>query len=197
MIQHPSLWVNILIVVGESFWVFSISAQLVRLYRTRNTKGLAPVSQTLNTTGNVGWATYFGINHLWFPFVTNTIMFFLSSTTLGFTLSNRKKFARGLIAIAVIGPITAYVLISNPDAGGWIGMLYNWVAGTPQLIKIVRHRKVSGLSPHGIYFAFAAMLCVLTYGFIIHSLPLVIGCVQGIIYETVVLRFFRLHRHSD
>lgn len=195
MINHPSLLVNVLIVVGEGFWVFSIGAQLVKLYRTRNTRGLSAVSQTLNGAGNVAWATYFAVNHLWYPFVTNAMMLMMVTATLGYTLSNRKQFTKGLAAIAVVGPLTSYMLIMNPASGGWIGMAYNWIAGTPWLLRIVRRKKVSGISERGMYFAFGAMICVLSYGLIINSHPLIVGCIQGMVYEYIVLRFYYQHRH--
>lgn len=194
MIAHPSLLVNILIVVGEGFWVFSIGAQLFKLYRTRNTRGLSAPSQTLNAAGNVTWATYFAVNHLWFPFTTNVVMFFLATITLGYILSDRKQFGKGLVAIMVIAPLTSYVLITHPNAGGWLGMVYNWIAGTPWLFRILRRKKVSGLSEHGIYFALGAMACVLAYGLIIRSWPLIAGCIQGFVYELVVLKYYYRHR---
>lgn len=197
MIQHPSFFVNILIVIGEGFWVLSIASQLNKIRKTRNSKGLHPITQTLNTAGNMAWATYFAINHLWFPFSTNVIMFVLSSITLGFILSHKRKFLQGLFSIAVIGPVTSLVLINNPSAGGWIGMSYNWIAGTPQLIRIIHRKKVSGISEHGIFFAFGAMFCVLAYGIIIHSYPLILGCLQGIIYESAVLYHFLKYRRED
>jgi len=195
MINHPSLLVNVLIVVGEGFWVFSIAAQLIKLYRTRNTRGLSPVSQTLNGAGNVAWATYFSVNHLWFPFTTNVIMLGLVTATLGYTLSDRKKFGQGLVTIAVVGPLTSYLLLTHPASGGWIGMGYNWIAGTPWLARIIRRKKVSGISERGMYFAFGAMFCVLSYGLIINSHPLVVGCLQGLVYESVALKFYYRHRH--
>src|SRR5258708_30891108 len=130
MIVHPSLAVNILVVVGESFWVFSASAQLHRLVKTRNTRGLSALSSTLNAAGGVAWVTYFFINHLWFPFATNLILLFLTTAALGYILSNRMQFAKGLAAIAIVGPLTSYLLIVHPGWGGWMGMGYNWIAGT-------------------------------------------------------------------
>lgn len=195
MINHPSLLVNVLIVVGEGFWVFSTAAQLIKLYRTRDTRGLSPPSQTLNAAGNVAWTTYFTVNHLWFPVATNVIMFFLGTAALGYTLSNRRKFAQGLISIAIVGPVTSYLLITHPGAGGWMGMAYNWIAGTPWLIKVVRGKKVSGISERAIIFALGAMLCVLAYGAIIRSLPLIAGSIQGLVYELTVARYYYRHRH--
>jgi uncharacterized protein with PQ loop repeat len=194
MINHPSLLVNALIILGESFWMFSAAAQLVRVYRTRNTKGLSPPSQSLNAAGNVAWTTYFTINHLWFPVGTNIIMFFLTVATLGYTLSNRRKFAQGIVSIAVIAPVTSYLLIVHPAAGGWIGMAYNWIAGTPWLLKVVRGKKVSGISERSILFALGAMSCVLAYGLIIHSWPLITGSIQGFAYELTVMRYYYRHR---
>jgi uncharacterized protein with PQ loop repeat len=197
VIQHPSLAVNCLIILGESFWVFSGSAQLLKLSKTKNTKGLAPISQTLNAAGNVSWATYFAVNHLWFPFASNIIVFLITSVTLGFTLSHRKKFLRGIMAIAIIGPLTSVILIKQPWLGGWIGFAYNWFASTPQLIKVMKHKKVSGLSRHSLQFAIGAMLCVLAYGIIIHSYPLMVGCLQGLVYTAIIFRLYFRHRHTD
>ncbi|HUY85236.1 MAG TPA: PQ-loop domain-containing transporter [Candidatus Dormibacteraeota bacterium] len=194
MINHPSLLVNVLIVVGEGFWVFSTATQLIQLYRTRNTRGLSPPSQTLYAAGSVAWATYFAVNHLWYPFVTNIIIIFLGTAVLGYTLSNRKKFGQGLTAIAVVGPVTSYLLIAHPGAGGWLGMSYNWIAGTPWLFRVIRRKKVSGISENSMYFALGAMICVLSYGLIIHSWPLITGCIQGLIYESIMLKFYYRHR---
>lgn len=197
MINHPSLLVNVLIVVGEGFWVFSAAAQLIRLHRTRNTRGLSPPSQTLNAAGSVAWATYFALNHLWYPFVTNIVIVVLGTAILGYTLSNRKKFGQGLATIAIVGPLTSYMLIAHPGSGGWVGMAYNWIAGTPWLAKVVKHKKVSGISERSLYFALGAMICVLSYGLIIHSLPLITGCIQGLIYESIMLKFYYRHRRHD
>jgi uncharacterized protein with PQ loop repeat len=197
MLVHPSLAVNILVVVGESFWVFSASAQLHRLVKTRNTRGLSALSSTLNAAGSVAWATYFFINHLWFPFTTNVVIFFLGTATVGYILSNRKLFAKGLLTIATVGPLTSYLLIAHPGWGGWIGMGYNWIAGTPWLYRIVKRKKVSGLSEKGIFFALGAMSCVLAYGIIIRSLPLITGSIQGFAYELTVLRLYYHHRKHD
>src|SRR4051794_14844587 len=102
MLVHPSLLVNILILLGVGFWVCSIAAQLIKLRRTRNTRGLSAPSQILNTAGNIAWATYFGINHLWYPFATNVTMFFLGTAALGYILSNRKQFGKGMLTIAIV-----------------------------------------------------------------------------------------------
>lgn len=127
----------------------------------------------------------------------DVIMFVLSAITLGFILSHKTKFLQGLLAIAVIGPVTCLALVMNPLLGGWIGVTYNWSAGTPQLIHIVRSKRVSGISEHGIFYAFGAMFCVLAYAVIIHSYPLIVGCLQGIAYEYVVLSHFLKYRQAD
>lgn len=197
MIVQPTLGENILIVIGEGAWVFSAAAQLRRLIKTRNTKGLSAPSQTLNAAGNVGWCTYFALNHLWFPFVTNIMIFALAIALLGFTLADKKQFTRGLLTIAIIGPLTSYVLISFPGTGGWLGMLYNWTAATPQLARIIRRKKVSGLSERGLYFAVTAMLFTLTYALLIRSWPLITGCTQGLVYAAVMMTYYYRHRYRD
>lgn len=197
MVVQPSPIVNVLIVVGEGFWVFSAAAQLRRLIATRNTKGLSAVSQTLNAAGNIAWCTYFALQHLWFPFVTNIMVISLTIAILGFTLSNRRQFAKGLITIIIVGPLTSYGLIHFPSESGWFGMAYNWMASTPQLIRIVRRKKVSGLSQRSLFFATGAMLFVLSYALIIHSLPLMTGCLIGLTYEGIIFRYYyRYRRHG-
>jgi len=194
MIVQPTLIENVLIVIGEGAWVLSAAAQLRRVARTRNTKGLSAASQTLNAAGNIAWCTYFAMNHLWYPFVTNLMVITLTIAILGFTLSNHKQFVRGLITIALVGPLTSYALLRFPAQSGWFGMLYNWLAATPQLTRIVSRKKVSGISERGLYFAVGAMLFTLTYGLLIHSAPLVVGCTQGLVYVSVILAYYYRYR---
>ncbi len=197
MVTQPSLIANSLIVMGEGFWVLSASAQLRRLVKTRNTKGLSPVSITLNAAGNLGWCTYFYLNHLWYPFVTNIFVFSIGIALLGFVLSNHKQFLKGIITIAIVGPITSYILFHSPSLAGWMGMLYNWIASTPELLLIVRKKKVSGISEKSLFFATGAMTLTVIYAFIIHSPPLIAGCLQGLIYMLVIFKYFYRHRHHD
>lgn len=194
MLTHPSLAVNLLIIVGEGFWVLSAAAQLRRLVRTRNTRGLSAPSQTLNAAGNIAWCTYFALNHLWYPFVTNVMVISLTIVILGYTLSNRKQFFRGLTTIVIVGPLTSYGLLHFPAEAGWFGMAYNWMASTPQLVRIVGRKKVSGLSQRSLFFATGAMLFVLSYALIIHSLPLITGCLIGLTYEGIIFRYYYRYR---
>ena len=197
MITHPALIVNALIVIGEGFWVFSAAYQLKRLIATRNTRGLSAPSQTLNAAGNIAWCTYFALNHLWYPFVTNIFVITLTIFILGYTLSNRKQFYKGLATIIIVGPLTSYALLHFPAQSGWFGMLYNWIAATPQLIRIVRRKKVSGLSERGLYFALGAMLFTLSYALIINSRPLIAGCAIGLVYSYIVFTYYyRYRRHG-
>lgn len=42
-----------------------------------------------------------------------------------------------------------------------------------------------------------AMLFVLSYGLLIHSLPLVTGCIQGLIYAAVIIgHYYRYRKHG-
>ncbi len=196
MIVQPNLAENLLIVVGEGAWVFSATAQLHKLVKTRNTRGLSAPSLTLNGAGNIAWCTYFALNHLWFPFVTNFILIFLTIAILGFTLANRKQFVRGLITIAVVGPLTSYLLLVMPAGAGWVGMSYNWVANTPWLLRVVRRKKVSGISEKSLFFSIGAIIFTFTYGALIHALPLVVGGVQGLSYDCTILAYYYKHRHN-
>ncbi|OGL30445.1 hypothetical protein A3F37_01040 [Candidatus Saccharibacteria bacterium RIFCSPHIGHO2_12_FULL_41_12] len=197
VIYHPSLAGNVLIVIGEGFWVLSATSQLRRLVKTHNTRGLSAPSQTLNAAGNVAWCAYFALQHLWYPFVTNVIVLALTMSILGFTLSNKKQFAKGIIAIAVVGPLTSYMLLRHPASSGWVGMIFNWIAATPWLMKVITKKKVSGISEKGLMFALGAMLCTLAYGILIHSWPLIAGCIQGLIYTAIIMQFYYRYRHHD
>lgn len=194
MVTQPSLAVNFLIVIGESAWVIGDAVQLKKLIRTRNARGLSALTQTLNTAGTIGWSTYFALNHLWYPFFTNIIFFLVGTAILGYILLDREKFLKGFLAILVIGPITSYVLLHSPDSAGWLGVFYNWVAATPRLIKVMRTRKVSGIAEKTFFFDIGAITCTLTYGTIIHSEPLVAGCLQGLLYTAIIMRYYYRYR---
>jgi hypothetical protein len=111
--------VNTLIILGESFFVFSSYSQLRKLIKTRNPRGLFAPTTALNAAGNIAWIVYFISQNLWVPIITNAIMFILTIFILGLLLSNRKQFAKGLISIAVLGPLTALIIINFPGFSGW------------------------------------------------------------------------------
>jgi len=197
MVITPTPLENLLIVVGEGAWVVSGAAQLKRLVQTRNTRGLSAPTQTLNGAGNIAWCTYFALNHLWYPFVTNIMVLIITVGLLGFTLSNRKQFTRGLLTIIIVGPLTSYALLRFPAESGWLGMAYNWMASTPWLIKVVRHKKVSGISERSLYFSVGALLCTSLYGLLIHIGPLIVGGGIGLIYAFVIMtHYYRYRRHD-
>ncbi|HZL07918.1 MAG TPA: hypothetical protein VFC50_01865 [Candidatus Dormibacteraeota bacterium] len=197
MIVQPTLIENVLIVIGEGFWVLSGAAQLRRLVTSRNTRGLSAPSQTLNAAANIAWCTYFGMNHLWYPFVTNVLVLGLTIALLGYTLSNRKQFVRGLITIVIVGPLTSYGLLRFPAESGWFGMVYNWIANTPWLIRVVRRKKVSGISERSLYFSIGALLCTMTYGLLIHLGPLIAGGIVGLVYAGVITtHYYRYRQHG-
>ena len=194
MVVQPTLAENFLVVIGESAWVFSAGAQLIRLKRTHDTRGLSAITQTLNAAGNIGWCTYFAMNHLWFPFVTNILLLLLTVGTLNFTLHNRRQFLRGLIAILIIGPFTAFMLLTFPSAAGWLAMLYNWAASAPWMIRVIRHKKTSGISEHSLYWSLAATGFTLTYALLIRSAPLITTCAEGLLYQAIIMRYYYRYR---
>lgn len=185
---------NALILTGESFWLFSVAAQLIKLHRTRDVRGLYPPTVVLNASGNIAWATYFVLNSLWFPFGANVAMLLLEIGVLYYLLFNRKTFLTGLLAIAAIGPLTAYVLFNFSFLSGWMGMVYNLIAATPWLIHVVTTKRVSGLSEHGLWLGVGAMICTFIYGVLIGSAPLITGCVQGILYSAVIVTYYYRYR---
>lgn len=185
---------NILLVAGESFWFFSAAAQLRHVRRTRDVRGLSAVTITLNAAANVAWMVYFSSRELWFPVGTNLLIFIVTVATLAYVLSNKRQFAKGIATIALVGPLTSLALISFPKAGGWIGMGYNWAASTPWLLRVVTKRKVTGISAHSLWLAWGAMTAVLSYGLLVHAMPLVVGCIQGMIYQAIITCYYYRYR---
>lgn len=194
MVIQPTFAENLLVVIGESAWVFSAGSQLTRLKRTHDTRGLSAVTQTLNAAGNVGWCTYFAMNHLWFPFVTNIFLLLLTVGALNYTLHNRRQFLRGVVAILIIGPFTAFMLLAFPLSAGWLAMLYNWIASAPWMIRVVRHKKTSGISEHSLYWSIVAMSFTLSYALLIRSAPLITACIEGLLYQAVIMRYYYRYR---
>ena len=186
---------NTLLIVGESFWLFSGWAQLRHVARTRDVRGLSAVTITLNAAANVAWMVYFSARGLWFPVATNALVFGVTVAILFYVLGNRRQFAKGIITILTVGPLTSLALIVFPKAGGWIGMSYNWAASTPWLVRVVTKRKVSGISAHSLWLAWGAMSCVLGYALMLNILPLIIGSIQGMIYQAIITSHYYRYRH--
>lgn len=188
---------NTLIIVAEGFWILSNSSQLKRLIKTRNRKGLSAPNQTLNAAGNIAWATYFASRRLYVPMVTNLTMLIITVTTLAYTLGNRKQFIQGLIAIAIVGPLTSYLLIEFPGISGWVGVSLNAVASAPWLVHVIRTKKTSGISERSLFFSLGAIFCTLTYALLIASAPLVVGCALGLVSVSTVMRYYYRYRHHN
>ncbi len=186
-----------MIIAGEAFFLSSSFSQLRKLIKTRNTKGLYAPTAALNASGNVAWMTYFTSQRLWVPFSTNFAMFVLIVITMGYLLANKKQFLKALISIMILGPITAFLIIVYLDFSGWTGMIFNTVASTPWLIHVIRTKKVSGLSERSLYLSTGAMSCVLVYGILVKSTPLIAGCVQGLTYTLVVASYYYYYRNRD
>jgi len=188
---------NILIIVAEAFWVSSCWTQLRRLVKTHNPKGLSAPSQTLNAAGNIAWATYFFSRGLFVPVITNLTMMLITLGTLFYILGNKKQFVKGIVAIAIVGPITSYILIVHPSVAGWLGVAYNLIAATPWVLHVVITKKVSGISERSFYFSLSAMLCTLTYALLIVSIPLIVGCLLGLAYTSVIMGYYYKYRKHD
>ena len=187
---------NLLIIAAESFWILSCFTQLLRLVKTRDRKGLSAPTQTLNAAGSVAWIAYFTSRQLIVPASTNLINFTITVMTLAYTLSDRKQFARGLLAIATIGPLTSYLLITYPSQSGWVGVVCNVIASTPQLVHVIRTKKTSGISESSLFFAVAALLATFVYGLLVHSIPLMAGCVFGMSSTIIIIAYYYRYRHN-
>ena len=186
---------NLLILAGESFWVAGNFAQLHKLLLTHNKRGLSAANQTLNAAGNIAWICYFGTNHLWLPFVSNLAMFGMTATIVAILLTNKRQFFSGITAISFLGPITGFVIVAYPNSAGWLGVAFNFIAASPWVLHVVRTKKTSGISERSLMLAWSAMTCTLIYGFLVHSAPLVVGCLIGITYNIIIAVYYYRYRH--
>lgn len=177
-------------------WFFAGLSQLKHVLKTKQLKGLSAPSITLNIAGNIAWIIYFISIKMWFPVFTNICVLAVCLPLVALLLGNRRKFAQALASIATISPLTSYALINFPSISGWLAMSYNWTASTPQLIKVTRHKHIPGFSEHSIWYVFTATSCVLVYGALIGAKPLIVGAVQGLVYQFVVARYYYRYRNQ-
>jgi uncharacterized protein with PQ loop repeat len=187
---------NILIIAAEAFWILSNWSQLRRLIKTKDRKGLSAPNQALNAAGNIAWIAYFSAQSLPVPVTTNLIMFAVTLTTLAYTLSNKKQFLKGATAIMIIGPLTAYLLITFASMSGWIAVAYNFVASLPWLIHILTTKRTSGISEKSLIFTYSAILSTLTYATMVGTLPLQVGTLIGLLNITAVTIYYYRYRHT-
>ncbi len=185
---------NALILVAEGFWLSSNYSQLRKLSRTRDPRGLFPPTVALNAAGNIAWAAYFALLHLVVPLITNLTMLTITVGILGYLLTDKRLFVKALVSILIIGPIVTFLIIRLPDFSGWTGMIFNMIAATPWLLHVIKTKRTAGLSEVGFYFAFGAMLCTFTYAILISSLPLLMGCVQGLGYTGIIVFYYYRYR---
>lgn len=151
---------------------------------------------TLNTTANAAWMVYFASNHLWVGFLSNTLMFFMTGTIVSILLSSKKQRYAGILSIVTLGPLTSWLIIVYPDYAGWIGVVYNVIAATPWIVHVVRTKKTSGISERALFMALGAMVSTLSYGALIKSGPLIVGCLIGITFELIIMRYYYRYRHA-
>ena len=185
---------NILIIFAEAFWIISSFAQLKKLVKTRDTKGLYAPTVVLNGAGNIAWVSYFAIQQLWVPFSTNIVSFGLTAITLAYLLTNKKHFVKAIISIAIIGPLTAILIINYPDFSGWTAMIFNTIASTPWLIHVIRTKKTSGISEGSLFFVLSAIICTFIFAIMTWSLPLIAGCIQNTIYLVIIMIYYYRYR---
>lgn len=186
---------NTLIAIAELFWLSANWSQFRHILKTGSTKGLSAVTTALYAAGNVAWMVYFAGRHLWVPFTTNATMLAITVITLAYILGNRRQFLQGLVAIALISPVTGYLLFAHPSISGWVAAGYNLIAALPGVVKVIRVKKISGVSPRGLAFSVGATLCTLAYASLIGSAPLIYGCTQGLTLQSVTITYYlRYHR---
>ena len=187
---------NILILLGESFWVWSCYSQLSKLIRTKDKRGLSSVNMTLNTAANMAWVVYFASNKLWVGFFSNTLMFFMTGLMVILLVSTKKQRYSELLSVLLLGPFTAYLIVVYPELAGWVGVIFNIIAATPWLVHVLKTKKTSGISERALFLALGAMLSTLIYGLLIGSGPLVVGTIIGLLYEATIMSYYYRYRHS-
>ncbi len=92
---------TLLIGSSEAFWLSACFSQMMKVVRTRDTKGLSVITTTLYAAGNVAWMTYFFTEHLWLALAGDLLLFLMTIVTVAYMLGNRKQFYRALGSIVI------------------------------------------------------------------------------------------------
>jgi uncharacterized protein with PQ loop repeat len=185
---------NVLILLAESFWVFSTFSQLVKLARTKDPKGLFAPTLVLNIAGNFAWITYFSSLGKIVPIFSNVIMATLLVITISYLLTNRKQLIKAIFSIVIIAPLVALLIIRYPSFSGWTGMIFNTISATPWLYHIITTKKTSGLSEKSLYFSLSAITCNLIYAIMIGSAPVLVSGLRGALYTLIIISYYYRYR---
>lgn len=121
-------------------------------------------------------------------------MFVLTAATLFYTLGNRRQFARGLVTITIIGPLTSFLLVKYSFLSGWVGVVYNFVASLPWLFHVMQTKRASGISEKSLMFIYGAQACTFIYALLIGSVPLIVGVASGFSVTSLIVRYYYRYR---
>lgn len=187
-------WVVALAIFSEGAGVIATSIQVLKTARTKNKRGISVWKNALIGSSIIGWLVYGMSQRIWPIVVSNTIMLPLMTYFL-YLLAHSKKRKQLITIMFVCGVILGSVLLllSRP-AAGWVSLLYMTLAMTPQIVKVIREKRIDGLSRRAEKLWLFVNIATFLYAFELRAYPLIIAGTVGTLYSIVVLYMLH-HKH--
>ncbi len=176
-----------LAVYSEFAGVVAVAIQVTRTARSKNTRGLSVIKNTLMTSSMVGWFV-FGITiNIWPVYVANGLMLPMMVYLL-YMLARNNQRKLVFTAAGVCGLILAAVLLLAPPVfAGWIAVIFMTCALSPQLYKAIKDKKIDGISRNAEYVWLSVGVTTFWYAYILRVMPLVLAGVFGTLYSCCIL----------
>ncbi len=185
-------WVVALAVFSEGAGVIATAIQVYKTARTKNKRGISVWKNALIGSSILGWLVYGVSQTIWPVVVSNTLMLPLMTYFL-YLLAHSKKRKQLIAIMFVCGALLGMVLLFlSKSAAGWVSLAYMTLAMTPQIVKVIRDKRIDGLSRRAEKLWFFVNIATFLYAFELRAYPLIIAGIVGTSYSIVVLGM--LHR---
>lgn len=185
-------WVVALAIFSEGAGVIATVIQVAKTARTKNKRGISVWKNALVGSSIIGWLMYGLSQQIWPVVVSNTIMLPLMTYFL-YLLAHSKKRRQLVTIMFVCGAILGVVLLFlSRSAAGWVSLIFMTLAMLPQMAKVLREKRIDGLSRKAEMLWLAVNIATFLYALDIKAYPLVLAGIVGTSYSIVVLTM--LHR---
>jgi uncharacterized protein with PQ loop repeat len=180
-------WVLVLAVFSEGTGVVATATQVFKTARTKNKYGISVWKNALVGSACVGWLFYGVSERIWPVVVANALLLVLLSYFL-YLLAQTNKRKQLLFVMFACGTVLGLVLLFlSRQAAGWVSFIYFVLALLPQLIKVVKEKRIDGLSFKAEAVWLASSVTTFLYALELRAYPLIMSGVVGVVYSMVVL----------
>lgn len=187
-------WVVFLAIYAESTGVIATASQVAKTIRTKNKRGISVWKNALVGSSTIGWLFYGVSQKIWPVIIANAIMLPLLMYFLYLIARSRKRkqlFLVMFISGLLLGTVLLYL---SRTAAGWLSSGYLALALLPQAIKVVKEKRIDGLSYKAESVWLLSSLATFIYAVELRAYPLVTAGIIGIAYSCIVLCML-YHKH--